>query len=135
MVNKNIIINKGNSDNTNVKIINNNNNIIKKIDDEQYSIILSQYLGYDEKNKKNFSFWTYIFSQFYRRSNNMRIINSCAKMINNYLSMEKIITNGIIVDILLTNYELKEINYIDILNRVIDNDFKNAIKNIKEKKG
>ena len=38
------------------------------------------------------------------------------------------------VDVLLTNYELKEINNIDLLNKIIDDDFKNAIKNIKGKK-
>ena len=64
----------------------------------------------------------------------MKIIDSCAKMVNNYLSLEQIINNGINIDILLTNCEPQEYNSIDILNTIIDDDFKKTIKNIKEKK-
>ena len=134
MIKSNIIANDGNSDKTNVKIMNKDSNEIKKIDDEKYSIILSKYLGYDEKDKRKFSFWNYIFSQFNSKNNNMKIINNCAQMVNNYLSLEHIINNGINIDILLAHNEPQELNNIDIFNKIISDDFKKTIKNIKEKK-
>ena len=117
-----------------MKAVIKNNNILKKAEDEKYSEILSQYLGYDAKNKKRFSFWNFIFSQFYKRNKNNKIIDSCAKIINNYLSLEQIINNGINNDILLTHYESQELNNIDAFDQIIDDDFKKTIKNIKEKK-
>ena len=134
MLNTNIIMNEINNDNSNNIALNKDNSTIKKIDDEKYSMILSRYLGYDINHKKRFRFWNFICSQFNRRNNNMKIINSCAKMINNYLSLEQVINNGINIDILLTNCESQEFNSIDILNTIIDEDFKKTIKNIKEKK-
>ena len=131
--NNNIIVNDVNNDITSGKKIDKSNNAIKKINDEEYSMILMKYLGYDVKNKKKFSFWNFICSQFNGRSNNMKLINNCAKMINNYLSLEKIIINGINIDLLLTNYESQEFNNIDILNRIIDDDFRKTIKYIREK--
>ena len=97
-------------------------------------MILSRYLGYDVKDKKKFTFWNFICSQFNKGNNNMKIINSCARMINNYLSLEQMINNGINIDILLSNYESQEMSNIDKLNKVIDDDFKKTIKNIKDKK-
>ena len=134
IINTNIILNEGNSDNTNVKIINKDSNIIKNVDNEKYSIILSKYLGYGLRDKKKFSFWTFICSQFNRRSNDRKIINSCVKIINNYLSLEQMINNCINIDILLAHNESQELNKIDIFNRIIDDDFRNTIKSIKEKK-
>ena len=55
-------------------------------------------------------------------------------MINNYLSLEKIINNGIDIDILLANCKFQIFNNIDILNKIIDDDFKKNIKDIKKKK-
>ena len=130
----NMVINDVSSDITNVKGMDKDNNVAKKVDDEKYSMILSQYLGYNAKNKKRFSFWNFIFSQFYKKNNNNKIIDSCAKIINNYLSLEQIINNGINNDILLTHYESQEFNNMDAFNRIIDDDFKKTIKNIKEKK-
>ena len=126
------IINEGNSDNSNMKIM--ENSIIKKIDDEKYSAILLRYLGYDANDKRKFSFWYYICSQFNRRNNNMKIINSCAKLINQCLSLEQLIKNCLNIDILLTPYEYQELNNIDIFNKIIDDDFKKTIKDIKLKK-
>ena len=134
MTNTNIILNDVNIDNTNDKSTNKENGAIKKNDNEKYSMILSRYLGYDVKDKKKFTFWNFICSQFNKGNNNMKIINSCARMINNYLSLEQMINNGINIDILLSNYESQEMSNIDKLNKVIDDDFKKTIKNIKDKK-
>ena len=132
----NIIINEGSSDITDVKDMDkdNNTNTVKKVDNEKYSLILSQYLGYNAKTKKKFTFFNFIGSEFYNKSNKTKVINSCAKMINNYLSLEKIINTGINIDLLLAHCESDEHNNIEVFNKIIDDDFKKTIKDIKEKK-
>ena len=134
MINSNIIINNVNSDNSSSKEIRKCKNVFEKSDNDDYSIILSQYLGYGKRDKIKFSFWNFIWSQFYRSNNNMKIINSCVKFIDNYLSLEQIVNNGINIDKLLTFSKSQEFNDIDIFNKIIDSNFKNILKDIKRKK-
>ena len=120
--------------------ISNKERNVNKIDDEKYSSILSKYLGYDIKNKTNFdkrkfTFWSFICSQFYKGNNKMGVINCCAKMVNNYLSFEQTLNNCINIYTLLSYCESQELKNIDIFNKIIDNDFRKTIKNIKEKHG
>ena len=134
MLNSSIIINEANSDNSSGKIIRKCKSVFKKTDNYDYSIILSQYLGYGKRDKIRFSFWDFIWSKFYRTNNNMKIINSCAKLIDNYLALEQIVSNGINIDKLLTLSKSQEFNDIDIFNNNIDDDFKQILKDIKTKK-
>ena len=134
MTNTNIIMNEPDSCSINNKEINKDSDIIKKIDDETYSMILSKYLGFGLKNKKNLTFLRFVCFKFNKKSNNAKIISNCANIINNYLSLEQIINNGINIDLLLNNNESQEYNNIDVLNKIINDDFKNTLKAIKMEK-
>ena len=65
----------------------------------------------DEK----FSFLIFICSQFNKRNKNMKIIYSFIKIINNDLSLGKII---------FAYYGSQVLNNIDYFNKIIGNDFK-----------
>ena len=110
----------------------------KKLGSEKYSTILYKYLGYHIKNntkfdKKKFTFWSFICSQFYKGSSKTGIINCCAKMINNCLSFEQMVNNTIDIYILLSYCGSQELMDIDIFNEIIDDDFRKTIKKIKDK--